>query len=141
MAVTTLGLAQLFNCFNARSDTTSAFYHSFTNRLLWAAIAFSVLMQIAVVHLSILNDAFNTTHPCPPATGCCARRWPASFSGPTKPRSCSNASGTRPPARRTDDLRAGAPAAGAAGGYPWTQAKEAGSRCGRAASRPTTRYR
>jgi magnesium-transporting ATPase (P-type) len=61
MAFTTLVLAQLFNCFNARSDTTSAFHHLFTNRLLWAAIAFSVLMQIAVVHLSILNDAFDTT--------------------------------------------------------------------------------
>ena len=35
--------------------------HFFTNRLLWAAIAFSVLMQVAVVHLSILNDAFDTT--------------------------------------------------------------------------------
>jgi calcium-translocating P-type ATPase len=61
MAFTTLVLAQLFNCFNARSDTTSAFHHLFTNRLLWAAIALSVLMQIAVVHLPILNDAFNTT--------------------------------------------------------------------------------
>ena len=61
MAFTTLVLAQLFNCFNARSDTTSVFHHLFTNRLLWAAIAFSVLMQIAVVHLPILNDAFDTT--------------------------------------------------------------------------------
>jgi Ca2+-transporting ATPase len=61
MAFTTLVFAQLFNRFNARSDTTSAFRHLFTNRLLWAAIGFSVLMQIAVAHLSILNDAFNTT--------------------------------------------------------------------------------
>jgi P-type Ca2+ transporter type 2C len=61
VAFTTLVLAQLFNCFNARSDRTSAFNHLFTNRLLWAAIAFSVVMQVAVVHLSFLNDAFETT--------------------------------------------------------------------------------
>jgi magnesium-transporting ATPase (P-type) len=61
VAFTTLVLAQLFNCFNARSDRTSAFNHLFTNRLLWAAIAFSVVMQVAVVHLSLLNDAFETT--------------------------------------------------------------------------------
>ena len=33
MAFTTLVLAQLFNCFNARSDRTSAFRRLFTNRL------------------------------------------------------------------------------------------------------------
>ena len=33
MAFTTLVLAQLFNCFNARSDRTSAFHRMFTNRL------------------------------------------------------------------------------------------------------------
>ena len=32
MAFTTLVLAQLFNCFNARSDHTSAFHRLFTNR-------------------------------------------------------------------------------------------------------------
>ena len=41
MAFTTLVFAQLFNCFNARSDRTSAFHHLFTNRLLWGAIALS----------------------------------------------------------------------------------------------------
>ena len=41
MAFTTLVLAQLFNCFNARSDRTSAFRRLFTNRLLWSAIALS----------------------------------------------------------------------------------------------------
>ncbi|HEX6663381.1 MAG TPA: HAD-IC family P-type ATPase, partial [Gaiellaceae bacterium] len=62
MAFTTLVLAQLFNCFNARSDRTSAFHRLFTNRLLWAAIALSALLQVAVVQLSFLNDAFDT-HP------------------------------------------------------------------------------
>jgi P-type Ca2+ transporter type 2C len=61
MAFTTLVLAQLFNCFNARSDRVSAFHHLFTNRWLWAAIALSVLLQIAVVHLAFLNEAFGTT--------------------------------------------------------------------------------
>jgi P-type Ca2+ transporter type 2C len=61
MAFTTLVLAQLFNCFNARSDRTSAFHHLFTNRFLWAAIALSALLQFAVVQLSFLNDAFDTT--------------------------------------------------------------------------------
>ena len=51
MAFTTLVLAQLFNCFNARSDRTSAFHHLFTNRWLCGAIAVSVLLQVAVVHL------------------------------------------------------------------------------------------
>jgi magnesium-transporting ATPase (P-type) len=60
MAFTTLVLAQLFNCFNARSDRTSAFHHLFTNRWLWGAIALSALLQVAVVELSFLNDAFDT---------------------------------------------------------------------------------
>jgi Ca2+-transporting ATPase len=61
MAFTTLVLAQLFNCFNARSDHTSAFHRLFTNRYLWAAIALSALLQVAVVQLSFLNSAFDTT--------------------------------------------------------------------------------
>jgi magnesium-transporting ATPase (P-type) len=60
MAFTTLVLAQLFNCFNARSDRTSAFHQLFTNRWLWGAIALSVVLQVAVVELSFLNDAFGT---------------------------------------------------------------------------------
>jgi P-type Ca2+ transporter type 2C len=60
MAFTTLVLAQLFNCFNARSDRTSAFHRLFTNRYLWAAITLSALLQIAVVQLPFLNNAFGT---------------------------------------------------------------------------------
>jgi magnesium-transporting ATPase (P-type) len=60
MAFTTLVIAQLFNCFNARSDRTSAFHHMFTNPLLWAAIALSLALQVAVVHLGPLNRAFDT---------------------------------------------------------------------------------
>jgi calcium-translocating P-type ATPase len=61
MAFTTLVFAQLFNCFNSRSDRTSAFRGLFTNRWLWTAIALSVLLQVAVVELTFLNNAFRTT--------------------------------------------------------------------------------
>ncbi len=61
MAFTTLVFAQLFNCFNARSDRTSAFHDLFTNRWLWGSIAVSTLLQVAVVELPFLNDAFGTT--------------------------------------------------------------------------------
>jgi len=57
---TVLVFAQLFNCFNARSETTSAFRHLFVNPWLWGAIALSVLLQVAVVHLGFLNIAFGT---------------------------------------------------------------------------------
>jgi magnesium-transporting ATPase (P-type) len=61
MAFTTLVLAQLFNCFNARSDQKSAFNHLFTNWLLWSAVALSLVLQIAAVQLPFLNNAFDTT--------------------------------------------------------------------------------
>jgi potassium/sodium efflux P-type ATPase len=60
VAFTTLVLAQLFNCLNARSDRDSAFRHLFTNRWLWGAIALSAALQVAVVHLGFLNRAFDT---------------------------------------------------------------------------------
>ena len=61
MAFTTLVLAQLYNCFNARSDRVSAFHQMLSNPLLWGAIAVSVVLQVAVVHVAVLNDAFDTT--------------------------------------------------------------------------------
>jgi P-type Ca2+ transporter type 2C len=61
MAFTTLVLAQLYNCFNARSDRVSAFHQMFANPFLWAAIALSVALQVAVVHVPLLNDAFDTS--------------------------------------------------------------------------------
>ena len=57
---TVLVFAQLFNCFNARSETTSAFHRLFVNRWLWGAIALSALLQVAVVNLGFLNIAFGT---------------------------------------------------------------------------------
>jgi potassium/sodium efflux P-type ATPase len=61
MAFTTLVLAQLFNAFNARSDRVSAFHNLFTNGALWGAIALSVALQVAVVQVPLLNDAFDTS--------------------------------------------------------------------------------
>jgi magnesium-transporting ATPase (P-type) len=55
---TVLVLAQMFNCFNARSETASAFSHLFVNPWLWGAIALSVLLQVAVVNVPVLNVAF-----------------------------------------------------------------------------------
>ena len=61
MAFTTLVIAQLFNCFNARSERDSAFRDLFTNRWLWGAIALSVALQVVVIYVPFLNDAFDTT--------------------------------------------------------------------------------
>ena len=57
---TVLVFAQLFNCFNARSATASAFKGLFSNRWLWATVALSVLLQVAVVNLAFLNTTFST---------------------------------------------------------------------------------
>lgn len=59
-AFTVLVLTQLFNCFNARSASASAFSSVFSNHWLWAAVALSSLLQVAVVHLPFLNLAFGT---------------------------------------------------------------------------------
>ncbi len=56
---TVLVFAQMFNCFNARSETASAFTHLFVNPWLWGAIALSVLLQVAVVNIHVLNVAFS----------------------------------------------------------------------------------
>ena len=57
---TVLVLASLFNCLIARSDTASAFRQLFANRWLWAAMALSAALQVAVVHLGWLNLAFGS---------------------------------------------------------------------------------
>lgn len=57
---TVLVLTQLFNCFNARSETASAFTALFSNKWLWGAVTLSGLLQVAVVHTPVLNLAFST---------------------------------------------------------------------------------
>ena len=59
-AFNVLVLTQLFNCFNARSASVSAFRGVFSNHWLWAAVALSAALQVAVVHLPFLNLAFGT---------------------------------------------------------------------------------
>jgi Ca2+-transporting ATPase len=61
MTFTTLVLFQMFNVLNARSDDRSAFVHLFTNRWLWAALAVSVVLQVVVVYVPFLQNAFGTT--------------------------------------------------------------------------------
>jgi magnesium-transporting ATPase (P-type) len=57
---TTLVLAQLFNALNSRSETTTAFAGVFSNHWLWGAIVLAALLQVAVVHLPLLQSAFGT---------------------------------------------------------------------------------
>ena len=52
-------VSSLFNCFNARSEATSAF-RLFVNPWLWGTITLSVVLQVAVVNLEFLNVAFGT---------------------------------------------------------------------------------
>ena len=60
MAFTTLMLFQIFNVVNARSDDISAFVGLFTNHWLWAAMALSVALQVTVVYVPVLQQAFGT---------------------------------------------------------------------------------
>jgi magnesium-transporting ATPase (P-type) len=59
-AFTVLVLAQLFNCLNSRSERESAFYRLTSNPQLFAAIGLSLALQVLVVHVAFLNDAFDT---------------------------------------------------------------------------------
>jgi P-type Ca2+ transporter type 2C len=46
---------------NARSDEQSAFVHAFRNAWLWMALAGSVALQVVVVYVPFLQNAFGTT--------------------------------------------------------------------------------
>jgi calcium-translocating P-type ATPase len=59
-AFTVLVLAQLFNCFNARSPRTSALRGLFQDALLWASVGLSLGLQVLVTSLPALNAAFDT---------------------------------------------------------------------------------
>ncbi|HWS78777.1 MAG TPA: cation transporting ATPase C-terminal domain-containing protein, partial [Thermomonas sp.] len=69
---TTLVFAQLFNCFNARSETTSALRGLFRNRWLWGSVTLAVLLQVAVVQLPAGNVAFGTAPLAPDEWLACA---------------------------------------------------------------------
>ncbi|MET1017681.1 MAG: cation-translocating P-type ATPase, partial [Leifsonia flava] len=57
---TTLVFAQLFNAFNARSETTTAFHGLFSNSWLWGAVLLAAALQVAVVEIPFLQVAFGT---------------------------------------------------------------------------------
>jgi Ca2+-transporting ATPase len=60
MTFTTLMLFQLFNVFNARSDEESALRGLLENRWLLSAITLSILLQLVVVYVPFLQQAFST---------------------------------------------------------------------------------
>jgi Ca2+-transporting ATPase len=60
MAFTVLVFAQLFNAFNSRSAERSAFQDLFTNRWLWVAVGISIALQLVVIYVPFLNEAFGT---------------------------------------------------------------------------------
>jgi Ca2+-transporting ATPase len=61
MAFTTLVFFSLFTVFISRSDDASAFTGLFNNPWLWGAVLLSLGLQIAVVHVPLLQQAFSTT--------------------------------------------------------------------------------
>jgi Ca2+-transporting ATPase len=60
MAFTTLVLFSLFNVLNARSDEQSAFIGLFSNRWLWLSLLLSLGLQVAVIYVPVLQQAFST---------------------------------------------------------------------------------
>jgi Ca2+-transporting ATPase len=60
MAFTTLLFFSLFSVFNARSDVQSAFVGLCSNMWLWAAVLLSLVLQVAVVYVPFLQQAFST---------------------------------------------------------------------------------
>ncbi|MGH7231266.1 MAG: cation transporting ATPase C-terminal domain-containing protein, partial [Nitrospiraceae bacterium] len=60
MAFNTLVFFSLFTVFNARSDERSAFVGMFSNKWLWGAILLAVLLQLAVIYIPFLQQAFST---------------------------------------------------------------------------------
>jgi Ca2+-transporting ATPase len=61
MAFTTLVFFSLFTVFNARSDERSAFAGMFSNRWLWGAVLLALVLQVAVVYVPFLQQAFSTS--------------------------------------------------------------------------------
>jgi len=59
-AFTVLVLTQLTNAFSARSEKVSVFKRLTANPWLWGAVTLSAVLQIAVVHVPLLNKAFST---------------------------------------------------------------------------------
>lgn len=60
MGFTILVFAQLFNALASRSSRKSAFVGFFSNPWLWGAIGISILLQLAVIYIPFLGEAFGT---------------------------------------------------------------------------------
>ena len=60
MTFTCLTLAQFFNVFNSRSDRSSAFAGIFSNRWVWGALVLSLLLQLMVTYVPVMQQAFGT---------------------------------------------------------------------------------
>jgi len=62
MAFTTLLFFSLFTVFTARSDVQSAFVGLSSNLWLWAAVLLSLALQLAVIYVPFLQQAFSTVN-------------------------------------------------------------------------------
>ncbi|MCC6585504.1 MAG: cation-translocating P-type ATPase [Bryobacterales bacterium] len=61
LAFNTIVLLQMFNIFNSRSEAESAFKNLFGNRWLWLVLAASLLLQMVVIYVPVMQQAFSTT--------------------------------------------------------------------------------
>ncbi len=59
-AFTVLVLTQLTNAFSARSETVSVVKNLTANPWLWGAVTLSAVLQVAVVHVPVLDRGFST---------------------------------------------------------------------------------
>ncbi len=60
VAFTTLVVVEMFNVFNSRSETKSAFSGIFSNKYLVGAVASSIVLQLLVIYVPQLQKAFGT---------------------------------------------------------------------------------
>ncbi len=60
MAFTTMVFFSIFTVFNSRSDEQSAFVGLFSNKWLWGAVLLALLLQVAVIYVPFLQQAFST---------------------------------------------------------------------------------
>ncbi|MBI0064322.1 cation-translocating P-type ATPase [Bifidobacterium polysaccharolyticum] len=60
MGFTILVFAQLFNALASRSSRKSAFQGLFSNPWLWSAIGISIMLQLLVIYVPFLGEAFGT---------------------------------------------------------------------------------
>ena len=62
MAFLTMSMAEIFHSFNMRSQRGSVFKLHSHNKILWGAMALSLVLTSAVIYLPGLSDAFGFTH-------------------------------------------------------------------------------